>query len=341
MKQPEMGPRQRFVWVAAGLSAAVTARGCGLGWLWIGLGGLIVTLYYIVCARTRPCGPAVILRYGARPVAWLTALWTVLAMGWTAILADSAFPMVDGFPALGWILLLLAAFGGSKGIGACAGCAGVLCLFLAGLYGAVTGFAVPDVSLNYLAPDPNWQNIIPAVGLFLLPAPILMLKCRAARPLAAEGKCSRGGQGSGRPTALCGWCVFFPLIAAIFAAVTAGVLSPELAARSQNAFYDLSRSVSILGVMERIEPLVSAAMTMGVFCLLTGQICAVRALIPGKYTAAAAAAAAAILMFPAKNLPMTLLTAGNVLFWVLPTFVTLSLRGAKRRGNPLPPTDSG
>jgi len=314
LKQPDMGPRQRFVWVAAGLSAAVTARGCGLGWLWIGLGGLIVILYYIVCTRTRPCGPAVILRYGARPVAWLTALWTVFAMGWTAILADSAFPMVDGFPALGWILLQLAAFGGSKGIGACAGCAGVLCLFLAGLYGAVTGFAVPDVSLNYLIPDPGWQNIIPAVGLFLLPAPIFLLRCTKGSP--AQGELSPKVT-EGSPLVCCYF--LFPLIAAVFAAVTAGVLSPELAARSQNAFYDLSRSVSILGVMERIEPLVSAAMTMGVFCLLTGQICAVRALIPGKYTAAAAAAAAAILMFPAKNLPMTLLTAGNVLFWVLPT----------------------
>jgi hypothetical protein len=138
-------------------------------------------------------------------------------------------------------------------------------------------------------------------------------------------------------------CCYFlvPLIAAVFTAVTAGVLSPELAAQSENAFYDLSRSVNILGVMERIEPLVSAAMTMGVFCLLTGQLCAVRALIPGKYTAAAAAGLAAVAMFPAKSLPLPLLTAGNVLFWVLPTFVTLSLRGAKRRGNPFPPTDSG
>ena len=323
MKNPDFGPRQRFVWVAAGLSAAVTAKGCGLGWLWILPGGFAVILYYRVCTRIRPCGAGVILRLRARPVAWLTALWTVFAMGWTAMLADSAFPMVDGFPAMGWILLLLAVFGAGKGFGACAGTAGVLCLFLAGLYGAVTGFAVPDVSLRYLIPDRNWQNLIPAIGLFLLPAPIFLLQCRVRRPR--------------RPV----WYVVLPLIAAVFTAVTAGVLSPELAAQSENAFYDLSRSVSILGVMERIEPLVSAAMTMGVFCLLTGQLCAVRALIPGKYTAAAAAGLAAVAMFPAKSLPLPLLTAGNVLFWVLPTFVTLSLRGAKRRGNPFPPTDSG
>ena len=123
-----------------------------------------------------------------------------------------------------------------------------------------------------------------------------------------------------------------PVLAALFAAVTAGVLSPELAARSKNAFYDLSRSVSILGVMERIEPLVSAAMTMGVFCLLTGQLCAVRALIPGKYTAFLTAGAAALAMFPAKLLPMPLLTAGNVLFWILPTVMS-TLKAPLRKGS--------
>ena len=185
MRRNSMGPRQRFVWVTAGLSAAITAKGCGLGWPWILIGGLTGILLYIVYLRQRPCGAAVVLRMKAPPLAWLTALWTVFAMGWTACLADSAFPMTDGFPALGWLLLLLAAFGAEKGPSACAGTAGVLCLFLAGLYGAVTGFAVPDVSLRYLKPDRNWYNIIPVIGLFLLPAPILMLKCRAARPLAA------------------------------------------------------------------------------------------------------------------------------------------------------------
>ena len=323
-----MGPRQRLVWVGAGLSAAVTAEGCGLGWPWVLTGGLAGILLYIVCIRTRPCGAATVLRMKAPPVAWLAALWTVFAMGWTAILADSAFPMTDGFPALGWILLLLAAFGAEKGVTACAGTAGVLCLFLAGLYGAVTGFAAPDVATEYLRPDRNWQNILPAMGLFLLPTPILMLKCRAARPLAAEGKCSRGGQGSGRPTALCGWCVFLPLIAAILTAVTAGVLSPQLAAQSENAFYDLARSVSILGVMERVEPLVSAAMTMGVFCLLTGQLCAVKALIPGKYTVPLAVGAAALAMIPAKLLSLPLLAAGNILFWVLPILLCHGRAGA-------------
>ena len=109
MRRNSMGPRQRFVWVTAGLSAAITAKGCGLGWPWILIGGLTGILLYIGYLRQRPCGAAVVLRMKAPPLAWLTALWTVFAMGWTACLADSAFPMTDGFPALGWLLLLLAA----------------------------------------------------------------------------------------------------------------------------------------------------------------------------------------------------------------------------------------
>ena len=75
------------------------------------------------------------------------------------------------------------------------------------------------------------------------------------------------------------------LAAAVTAAVTAGTLSPALA-RGQAAFWSLSRSVSVLGVVRRFEALVSAALLIGSFSLsallLNAGRCMLDRLAPNK-----------------------------------------------------------
>ena len=51
--------------------------------------------------------------------------------------------------------------------------------------------------------------------------------------------------------------------------LTAGVLSPAVATNIQGAFFEMIRGISILGVAERFEAVVAAAMTLGWFCLLS------------------------------------------------------------------------
>lgn len=316
MKPGNMGERQRWAWIAAGLSAAVAAAVCGISWVWVLLGGTVVTLYYIYMDKNiRPCGAAALLTVQWGPLGKLLAVlalgWTVLAMGWTALLADGAFPMVDGFPALGWILLLLTAVGCRKGPGACARCAGVLCLFLAPLYGSVTGFALPDIKWENLRPVGSWQDAIPAAGIFLLSGAVWYLPCRRSRKGAA-------------------WelLLILPIYGTILAAVTAGVLTPELAAELPAPLYTLTQSVSLFGVVERIEPLLSAAMTMGVFCLLSVQACACgalgRALKLGNWGGPAACAGACGTMFLARKLPLLAIAVGGGVFWfILPLLVVV------------------
>ena len=58
----KIGERQRWAWLASGVSAAVAACVCGCGWQWVLLGGLAVTLYYIYVDRALPdCGLAALL----------------------------------------------------------------------------------------------------------------------------------------------------------------------------------------------------------------------------------------------------------------------------------------
>lgn len=318
-----VGNRQRWAWLMAGLSAAAAACACGMGWLWVLLGGLAVSAYYVYLdRRLRPCGLAALLpaAFGGagRLLSLLTLLWTILAMAWTANLADTAFPMVEGYPILGWTLLALAAWGSRRGAAACARCAGVLYLFLLALYGVVTVFAVPDVRLANLRPAGDWTQSLWTCGLFLLPAGVWYAPCRRSR------------------TKMTWFWLLPPFLTALLAAVTAGVLSPVLAETLPVPLYTLTQSVSLFGVMERIEPLLSAAMTMGVFCLLSAMACACRALgaqcKPWKWTGAAACVLSAALMGPARALTLPVITIGAAVFWFLIPAVAVAVSRKQKSG---------
>lgn len=310
-----IGERQRWAWMAAGLSAVVASKVCGYHWLWVLVGGLVVSVYNIVLDRTlAEQGVARLLcrkfGWGGKILAGLTLLWTILVMGWVANLADTAFPMVDGFPGLGWVLLALAAWAAGKGPAACARCCGVLCLILLALYGVVAVFAVPDVTWHWLKPTTGWTQGVWAMGLFLLPAGVWYVPCQRSR---------KGPD----------WRLAFllPVFAALLAAVTAGVLSPELASVRQVPLYDLAQSVSLFGIVERIEPLLSAAITLGVFALLSSLVCGAQSLAaqlrPWKWNAVAVCAAAGASMVLTKDMPVELVSVGAVVFWMLIPLLTL------------------
>ena len=305
----KIGERQRWAWLAAGLSAAAASDVCGYNWLWVLIGGLAASVYYIIMDqklddRGLAWAMGAAFGWGGKILAVLTLLWTVLVMGWAANLADTAFPMVDGFPGLGWVLLGLAAWGAWKGPGACARCGGVLCLFLIVLYGIITVFATPDVTWSYLKPTAHWEHGIWTAGVFLLPAGVWYVPC------------TRNRKGPTWQMAL-----LLPLFAAALAAVTGGVLSPELAVLRVAPLYDLAQSVSLFGVVERIEPLLSAALTMGVFALLSSLACAAQALAdrvwPWQWNGAAACALAGAAMLLTKGFPVELVAIGAWVFWLL------------------------
>lgn len=309
-----IGERQRWVWLAAGLSAVASVELCGIGWLWVLLGGLAVCGYYLYIEKNLlEGGLAEKLTSGfgfaGKVLAALTVFWIILVMGRCACLVDTAFPMVDGFPTLGWVLLALAAWGSRKGAKACAGCSGILSLFLIALYGVVTVFSVPDVQLPYLVPQSSWEDGVRTVGFFLLPAAVWYVPVTRRK---------------GKKQAM---ILLVPIAAAALSAVTAGVLSPELARQTEVPVYELSRSVSVLGVVERIEPLLSAAMTMGLFSLLSAMACACQMLadeiVPTPWSGSLCCVAAAGTMYVVKAWPEAFLLMGNGLFFLLLPVVTI------------------
>lgn len=303
----KIGRRQRWAWLLAGWSAVAGCCLCGMNWLWVGIGALVVTgiAWFLdekstedgwSVAITLECGNVQQLVHG------LVLLWAMIVLTWTATLADLAFPTVDGFPELGWVLLAMTAWGVSKGADVCARCCGVLCLFVLVLYTAVGAFALPDFEWNYLSPKGQWQQGFWTMGLCFVPCAVLYL------PGKKEGKGTIG---------LLRWLP--PLMAGVLALITAGVLSPKLAAIEPVPLYRLAQSVSLFGVMERMEPLLSAAMTMGVFSLMTilASVCQsiVDQFSPWKWSGAVCCAIAAGGMMIVKELSWTIIALGNIIVW--------------------------
>lgn len=321
----EVGERQRWAWLTAALSGVAAAEICSFHWLWVLLGGAAAIVYQIWVERQ--IGPnglgqvmtAVFGRFG-KVLALLTLAWMIFVMGWVALLADKAFPMVDGFPSLGWVLLALAAWGSWKGPGACARCSGVLCLFLIVLYGIVGGFSIPDIQTENLKLTGMWTDVVWTLGLFLLPMGVWYMPCKHKK------------KGS-----VWAMAIFLPTVAAGLAAAAAGVLSPVLVKEETVPLYTLAQSVSLFGVIERIEPLLSAAMTMGVFSLLSALACGCRALFdlvrPCRWSGPVACAAAAGVMYVAKDMTVELLTGGVWIFWVMIPLITLLYGKMKGMGN--------
>lgn len=312
----KMGIRQRWAWSAAAALGVICACACGMNWVWVTVGGLLAAVsQYVLDRNLREPGLAQLFRLLGKPgtlLRWLSLGWFVFVLAWSANTADLAFPMVEGYPLLGLTVLALAAWGSWKGTAACARCAGVLLLFLLPLLGTVTAFAIPEVKLSYLLPRGSWRQIIPALGLFLLPMGVWYLPCRR------------------RQTGGSGWYFLLPAAGGLLAAVTAGVLSPVLAQRMASPLYTVMKSISLFGVMERVEPLLSAAMTMGAFCLVSISACACGALLGKSWGGPAACAAAALLMGVVSGVGLPWLAAGGGIFGIaVPLLVVLITKSKK------------
>lgn len=253
MQMPErFTNRQLAAGTAAGMTAIGAWRLAGLPWLaaWLGLGGAAIILYSIRHGGTAAQITAAFGLWPARVLLTLEGLWLAVVLGWLAVRSADAFPGQDMFPTVGLVLLALVLGAVRRGGGVMARCGAVCFLVLAALYTGVLAFAVPDLKIARLLPTRiEGAGIAKALAWCLLPAVGLL-----AAPQADERV--RGPIGWGAAYLL---AVPVMTTAALGAAVTAAVDEP---------FYIMVQNISILGVMERFEGVVSALEQVGAFCLM-------------------------------------------------------------------------
>lgn len=169
----------------------------------------------------------------------LLLVWNLLALGAGANLLCSIFP--HGNDLTGLLLLLAATYAASRERNVLLRI-GAVCLFLhIILYSMLLGFSLPDLT---------GENFAAAA-----PSSFLALSASLTPMLAAL---LRKEEEKVQPWSL----VAFLALTLLAALVTAG----------SRDFYTAMMSVSLFGVMERLEPLVSVVLTAGGFCLM-GMIC--------------------------------------------------------------------
>lgn len=222
----------------------------GAGWLSALVGGLLAAGLLTALDRlpgerslseAADLGPAGIIAAGVLAIALVgLALWA----GWRT---GFAFRETAGHPLAVCLVLALAWAAARHGTQVPARCAAVLLPLLAALYGAVLLFSLPELRPDWLRPRWDLRDVLRCCAYLLLPGAALCCTDR-------------------RPGALTIGAWISALLAAAAAAVTGGLLSPALASEP-NGFLTASRSVSLLGVMQRFEALISAAQLMSGFCL--------------------------------------------------------------------------
>lgn len=242
--------RRAFAWTLAAATVPAFQLCVGAGWLCAVVGGLTATLVLLGAATAladRPLRDVIGTGHIRRAAAGILAAAVLGLALWSGRQSSRAFPETDGSALAAVLMLSLAWWSVRSGAEAPARCAAVLFRLLAPLYAVILVFSLPQLHPGWLRPSAAPHGVLRCCGCLLLPGAALLSDAGERRAVSAAGAASA-------------W------LAGLAAAVVSGIASPA-AASEPMAFLTVSRSVSILGVMQRFEALISAAMLMSGFCL--------------------------------------------------------------------------
>ena len=230
-------------WLIA-MSLTLGALICGGGdWLSVLIGGLCGFLLLYIYKRTD------------RPVpGWcrfLQGIWCVLLLAVLGEKANALYPDAGNSYYIPGVLFGLSWLCARDGDEKLCACHAVLSCFVWVAVGVVALCAIPQMEWRWTLPHPGWQGA--ALGF----------------SLAAGGMLLPGRPGKG-------WCLAGAVCPAILALLVCGSLSPQLAQKESLAFYTLSRSIRLFGVVERFEALVGAGLCIGLFGTMSLLLAGVR-----------------------------------------------------------------
>lgn len=169
-------------------------------------------------------------------------LWMLLVIGEFLHWVMLCWPNHGNYQGAPLILLALAAASAAKGKESCARSGSILLWIVAFLLGAILVSAVPQIEWNNLGPQWKMQTaylvvvmLIPAMGI---------------------------GMGKTKKKSLL-------LCAVLVSVVTSGVMSMNLIEQMRAPYYEMSESISFLGIGRRFEALTAVGMTLGYYALLS------------------------------------------------------------------------
>lgn len=324
--QDKLTPRQSQAWGLCALSvpAAMVLSGCG--WLWVLAGSAAasgIVLFLQVMQRRHGQGlPEQMVRefgtHGGRLLGVAVCLWLLLAASGAAAASQAAFeddlgPLAPAVP------LLLAALASRNGRVAAARVSGVLALCLTLLYSIIALAAFRHVQAAWCRPWGSAADAGLSLCLCLTPACVLFLD----RPEQTQ----RPGWGAAAAAVL-------PGAAAL---LCSACLSPAWTAQLPQPLYTLTKSLSVLSVMQRFELLLSTAQLLGLVSLLTLLVCAAGCVADvciktgwGTKKEGVFCLLAFGGSFLAQRLPMTIWIIGAATFWGVIPILTQVMGNIKK-----------
>ncbi len=261
MKTGELSPKALSCWIAVAMLGPVALTAASSAWPGVLVAGILCGTLCLTAGR-----------FSAKKVldnkliCFAISLWCVYAAAEVAYQAALCFPGKAAGLAVPLVLLVLAAFGSSKGINsACA--VGATLLPLCGLiFALVLASGVGNLTpgrLQLAAVPPGGELIF----VFLLPMAVLWLPRNPAEPIK--------------------WPIISaPIFGVAISIIVMGTLSLPVALTRRDAFYEFSKSLSLFSAVQRFEAVVSAAAVMSAYAMLSLLFSAVGQLggriFPGK-----------------------------------------------------------
>lgn len=243
-------------------------------------------------------------------------LFLALILGKFAGMSAGCWPTGNSYPTVPLILLILAAFSALDGANRASRVGGVLFWFLALLYAVVLAAGAKELNISWLAPSMEPPSVL-LVTVLLIPA--------VASFLPKE---------KGKASALA--LVILGIFATVISLLTEGTMSQSVVTSQEEPFYTFSKSLSLFGVVERFESLVSVALTLSYFALLSFLLSTAGHLADGIRfgwgrggVICCGGIAAAVMLF-CPELPGVLLALLSVFFWGLLPLLTLCAARRKK-----------
>lgn len=178
---------------------------------------------------------------------WGMAVVSVLCMGAVVQWAQNAYPSASHPWVLGLILLAVAAYAVRDGLEPLLRTAAICFFFLIVIDTVILAFGLGNIASVRAT---GWRGLGGnAVNLVWLLLPLAVHWMDAPKPTAP-------------------WRWTWGAICILPCLVCWLSLSGNLATSQSFPFYTLTKSISVLGVMERFEVVLSAALTAGIFCLM-------------------------------------------------------------------------
>ena len=244
-------------------------------------------------------------------------IFFIPVLAYFASQSSAAWPTGSAMPVVPLTLLSLAAAAACHGAQGASKTCSVLFWLIAGLYGVLLFFGSKDLRISFLQPGYQAPGSASVLAL-LLPAAMQFIprEIKPAHRLA---------------------CGLVGAILVILCLWTVGGLSANVAAGMSWPLYEAGKSVSVLGIAERLESFISVAATVGFFALYSMLLAAcghmAEGIKPGwgKYGVILAGALVAALVLFAPQIPTVFLLFGALLLWCVVPFIGGSIFCEKKK----------